>query len=214
MDNSSLAAPAVESSDDTECWSCHLDRGKRCLVEGNCAAAFAIFCNIVRLRPEVRRSIETEFFAAYQQIANQLISVHDVFQLFEDAMSVFADSPLLHNDMGSLLYRLEHYQEAMGYFRNALDIDQDFLRARENFDGISNLLVERWHFRMLNDIERNKAFECAIERAVQKYGCSTVLDIGCGTGILRYSTGNLTDRQTDRQTDRDRVVTHTTLFWS
>ena len=75
--------------------------------------------------------------------------VHAVFQLFQDAMSVFADSLLLHNDMGSLLYRLEHYQEAMGYFRNALDIDQDFLRARENFDGISNLLVERWHFRML-----------------------------------------------------------------
>jgi type II protein arginine methyltransferase len=186
MDGSSLDAPVVDLSGDTD-WHCHFERGKRCLAEGNYESAFATFCNIVRLQPEVRHSLETEFFVAYQHIAYQLISVHDmyaVFQLFQNAMSVFADSPLLHNDMGNLLYRLEHYQEAMGYFRNALDIDRDFLSARENFDGISNLLVERWHFRMLNDIERNRAFECAIERAVKKQRCSAVVDIGCGTGIL------------------------------
>ncbi|XP_062513751.1 protein arginine N-methyltransferase 9-like isoform X2 [Corticium candelabrum] len=99
-------------------------------------------------------------------------------------MSVYADSCLLHNEMGSMLYRMGHCIEALGYFRNALDIDGDFLRARENSDGVCNLLVERWHFRMLNDVERNEAFRCAIERAVRQYGCLNVLDIGCGTGIL------------------------------
>lgn len=165
-----------------------LQLAKRLLADGDPQSSFVTFCNILRLHPNFRHSIETEFFSAYQQLAQHLTSqdeAYAVFQLFQDAMCVYSDSCLLHNDMGSRLYRMGHYREAMGYFGKAIDIDPDFLRARENLDGISNLLVERWHFRMLNDFERNQAFQCAVERAVRIHGCSTVLDIGCGTGILR-----------------------------
>lgn len=43
-------------------------------------------------------------------------------------------------------------------------------------------LVPRWHFAMLNDIERNEALATAVERQV-KPG-DHVLDIGAGTGLL------------------------------
>ena len=45
--------------------------------------------------------------------------------------------------------------------------------------------LDRWHFPMLNDRVRNGKFEKAIENRV-KNGCDTVLDIGTGTGLLRY----------------------------
>jgi hypothetical protein len=53
MDGSSLDAPVVDLSGDTD-WHCHFERGKRCLAEGNYESAFATFCNIVRLQPETR----------------------------------------------------------------------------------------------------------------------------------------------------------------
>jgi SAM-dependent methyltransferase len=43
-------------------------------------------------------------------------------------------------------------------------------------------VVPRWHFEMLNDRERNDAFEAAISRAVRPG--DLVLDIGTGAGLL------------------------------
>ncbi|MFB7514504.1 50S ribosomal protein L11 methyltransferase [Streptomyces sp. NPDC056144] len=48
--------------------------------------------------------------------------------------------------------------------------------------SLAQNLVPRWHFAMLNDIERNEALATAIERQV-KPG-DHVLDIGAGTGLL------------------------------
>lgn len=43
-------------------------------------------------------------------------------------------------------------------------------------------IIPRWHFAMLNDVERNKAFESAIKHFVRPN--KTVLDIGAGSGLL------------------------------
>ncbi|XP_011858120.1 PREDICTED: uncharacterized protein LOC105555698 isoform X2 [Vollenhovia emeryi] len=45
------------------------------------------------------------------------------------------------------------------------------------------MAVDRWHFTMLNDKQRNNAFEQAIRKRVGQ-GYDTVLDVGTGTGIL------------------------------
>ena len=56
-------------------------------------------------------------------------------------------------------------------------------------DNVCSSLVERWHFRMLNDGVRNAAFQRAIRRAMdrlqEKSRELVVLDIGTGSGILR-----------------------------
>ena len=59
-------------------------------------------------------------------------------------------------------------------------------QARENFERAAGCLVQRWHFLMLNDHQRNVTFRDAVRAAVQA-GASTVLDIGTGTGLLRYA---------------------------
>lgn len=86
---------------------------------------------------------------------------------------------------GPNISRLGYIDEAACCFRRALKIDPEFLGARENLDNVCGHLVERWHFRMLNDSTRNSEYREAIHRAVED-GYKTVLDIGTGTGLLRY----------------------------
>ncbi|MFC0861734.1 50S ribosomal protein L11 methyltransferase [Sphaerimonospora cavernae] len=54
--------------------------------------------------------------------------------------------------------------------------------APQMIGNLARGLVPRWHFAMLNDIERNEALATAVERQV-KPG-DYVLDIGAGTGLL------------------------------
>ncbi len=75
--------------------------------------------------------------------------------------------------------------EAAGHFYKALKLRPDFPEAKENFYRVANWLVERWHFLMLNDHGRNHKYQLAIKKAVEG-GCTSVLDIGTGTGILGW----------------------------
>ena len=79
---------------------------------------------------------------------------------------------------------LGYIDEAASCFRKALRLNPDFVTACTNLENVCGHLVERWHFRMLNDRRRNAAYEEAIMNAVRA-GCDSVLDIGAGTGILR-----------------------------
>ena len=78
-----------------------------------------------------------------------------------------------------------YIEEAAAYIRKSLMINPGYLAARDNLENICSHLVERWHFPMLNDRRRNLAYQYAIDKAI-KCGYNTVLDIGTGTGILRY----------------------------
>lgn len=82
-------------------------------------------------------------------------------------------------------HRMGFRDEAAGHFHKALKLRPDYPEAKENFYRVANWLVERWHFLMLNDRGRNHKYQLAIQKAVRG-GCSTVLDIGTGTGILGW----------------------------
>ena len=90
-----------------------------------------------------------------------------------------------------IVSRLGYHIESLGYFQLAVATDRLFLKARQNLDNVCSSLVERWHFRMLNDTVRNSAFHRAITRALGSLVQTSdnnhlvVLDIGTGSGILR-----------------------------
>lgn len=88
------------------------------------------------------------------------------------------------NNSFCFIYRLSYPEEALCYFKKAWNINNNYLPAYLNIQATNSLLVERWHFRMLNDSTRNKSYNDAIIKKVQG-GCKSVLDIGSGTGILR-----------------------------
>ena len=78
------------------------------------------------------------------------------------------------------------YNQAEFFLRVALEADSGYLSAKENLRVLFDRVVNRWHFHMLNDVQRNSAYFRAIHSAVRFIPNCTVLDIGSGTGILRY----------------------------
>jgi type II protein arginine methyltransferase len=106
-----------------------------------------------------------------------------VEQVFQQAVKVLPSHPELLTNFGSFLFKQNQTERTERLFRTALESDPHFLTAEDRLENLSSALVERWHFSMLNDVFRNNCFESAICSRVRE-GCSTVLDIGTGTGIL------------------------------
>ena len=106
--------------------------------------------------------------------------------LFRDAY------PRFHNDvtavqlLGQKCREEQLFEQAEFFFRRALELDPQSPGAKENLRHLHEKMVDRWHFAMLNDVQRNASFFRAVLRAVRMSRDCTVLDIGSGTGILRY----------------------------
>jgi protein arginine N-methyltransferase 7 len=83
---------------------------------------------------------------------------------------------------GETLLRAGVFGDAAEVFAEALRLAPGDRRARLGWNRAMRCLVPRWHFAMMNDVERNAAFEAAIESVVRPG--SLVLDIGAGSGLL------------------------------
>ena len=83
-----------------------------------------------------------------------------------------------------MYYRLGYVECAASYFLKSYQANPFFSPSLYCMENLKNALVERWHFIMLNDFERNQAYKMAIKKAVEA-GYSSVLDIGAGTGLFR-----------------------------
>ena len=75
--------------------------------------------------------------------------------------------------------------EAADCFRKVLKLNPAYVSAQESLDNVCGHLVERWHYRMLNDTLRNQQYCNAIKDTIRLSGHKYILDIGTGTAILR-----------------------------
>uniref|UniRef100_A0A8C6U3S4 Protein arginine methyltransferase 9 n=1 Tax=Neogobius melanostomus TaxID=47308 RepID=A0A8C6U3S4_9GOBI len=166
--------------------SSSLESAQQCLFNQDYGTAFVHYLLALNLAPVFKDFAKDSFRFTLSKWAEELDSVgriQDLFNCYEQALELFPDDEVILNSMGEHLFRMGFRDEAAGHFHKALKLRPDYPEARENFYRVANWLVERWHFLMLNDHRRNQKYQQAIERAVQS-GCSTVLDIGTGTGIL------------------------------
>ncbi|XP_033827749.1 protein arginine N-methyltransferase 9 isoform X1 [Periophthalmus magnuspinnatus] len=166
--------------------SSSLESAQQCLFNQDYGTAFVHYLLALNLAPVFKDFARDSFRFTLFKWAEELDSlgrIQDLFSCYEQALELFPDDEVILNSMGEHLFRMGFRDEAAGHFHKALKMRPDYPEARENFYRVANWLVERWHFLMLNDRGRNQKYQKAIHRAVQS-GCSTVLDIGTGTGIL------------------------------
>lgn len=87
-----------------------------------------------------------------------------------------------HIDLGHECRATNLLDAAIASYRRALELDPDNEDVRLALDALIAGMVPQWHYSMVNDKRRNRAFDKAIRKAVT--GSSRVLDIGTGTGLL------------------------------
>jgi predicted RNA methylase len=74
------------------------------------------------------------------------------------------------------------FADALECFDLALCFDPENRQAQLGLNRVHCQVIPRWHFEMLNDEQRNAAFERALKNAITSE--TVVLDIGSGTGLL------------------------------
>jgi type II protein arginine methyltransferase len=83
------------------------------------------------------------------------------------------------------IHRKGCLSEAVECFVSSLALNPDYNLSHLCLENIKSSAIARWHYIMINDIKRNSVFKTAIHRAIES-GFNTVLDIGAGSGLLRY----------------------------
>ncbi|CAL1286593.1 unnamed protein product [Larinioides sclopetarius] len=161
-------------------------RALSCLNEREYSRAFAHFIVALTVEPSVKGELLNAFLFTLEKLSEKLEKekqVNEVLMCYEQALDVLPhDSHVLHG-LATTLFRLGYVECALSYFLKSYKANPFFTPSLYCMENLKNALVERWHFVMLNDKERNLAYKRAIKRAVEE-GYKHVLDIGAGTGIL------------------------------
>ncbi|KAJ7326901.1 hypothetical protein JRQ81_016660 [Phrynocephalus forsythii] len=163
-----------------------LQSAQHCLEDQDYGTAYAHYLLVLNIAPELKNDVKETFQFTLLKWAEELDSlsrIQDLFDCYEHALELFPNDEVICNSMGEHLFRMGFRDEAAAYFHKAVKLNPNFPDAKENFYRVANWVVERWHFIMLNDYNRNSLYQKAIQKAVHS-GCRSVLDIGTGTGIL------------------------------
>ena len=100
---------------------------------------------------------------------------------FEAATALNPDFVQAINNHGAALAAAGDDAGAIEAYRRALALDPAYVEARDNLEQACSRSAPPWHFPMMADTARNKAYEAAISRASPG---RHVLDIGTGSGLL------------------------------
>ncbi|XP_003398969.1 protein arginine N-methyltransferase 9 isoform X1 [Bombus terrestris] len=159
---------------------------------GNVGKAYAYYTVVAELCPPKRLEIEEAFVNVLCQWGIQLAGENrfaDVVLCYKRSLDIYPNNPRMLNNFAAHLLRNNDPIEAIKYLKRALQANPSFLPAERNLENAYSMAVDRWHFPMLNDKQRNMAFECVIRKRISQ-GYDTVLDVGTGTGLLSLYAQN------------------------
>lgn len=167
-------------------YSQHFQAANNALRREQYGDALAHMVFLANVEPSAKEVLEEDFVVAlrhWSEVLERHGELEKLMVCLQEALKLYPRSEVVLINTGANLLKLGFTDEAASCFRRALHVNPTSIRAKENLENISNLLVERWHFRMLNDKKRNAAYKQAISNAISQRH-DIVLDIGSGTGIL------------------------------
>ncbi|XP_015437068.1 PREDICTED: putative protein arginine N-methyltransferase 9 [Dufourea novaeangliae] len=153
---------------------------------GNVGKAYAYYTVVAELCPTLRLDIEEAFVDVLCQWGMQLAYENrfsDIVLCYTRSLDIYPNNPRMLNNFAAHLLRNNDPITAIKYLKRALQANPNFLPAERNLQNAFSMAVDRWHFPMLNDKQRNSAFESVIQKKISQ-GYDTILDIGTGTGLL------------------------------
>ncbi|XP_047542268.1 protein arginine N-methyltransferase 9-like [Vanessa atalanta] len=160
-------------------------------AKGNYSQALDLYYKAFEKNQQLKQFLEIEFctvITKYNELLADANRIEYILASFSRAMLYFPDNIFLINDIGRYLFRFGLYEEALIQFQKALTVDSGDVNAEKNINTVKNILIERWHFRMLNDKIRNASYRAAINKMVVP-NKTRVFDLGTGTGLLAmYAT--------------------------
>ncbi|XP_065670838.1 protein arginine N-methyltransferase 9 isoform X4 [Hydra vulgaris] len=147
----------------------------------SCSCYMFLFCRV----DTSCLSYKQEFLFTFKKWVKKLILMGKLLEFTQFMETVFETCQLIKIDIAicaaQVLYKNSHIYHAV----NILNIckNENDLRVTDFIERLNNILVEKWHFRMLNDKKRNSAYALTLQHAFDR-GHRSVLDIGSGTGLL------------------------------
>jgi len=101
---------------------------------------------------------------------------------FEAALRLRPSDAGLHCSLGLVLDELGRHDEAKAMLRRAAELAPESAQIAANLRIVASRGAPMWHFSMMNDAERNAAYEAAIRDTVR--ADDLVFEIGTGSGLL------------------------------
>jgi len=137
-------------------------------------------------RDYMQRAIDSPKASAemHNNLGSVLIGLGDsasAIGAFNRALELKPDYADALNNLGVIHRNEKRIEASIEAFRRAIAINPNFVQAKNNLRAAYRDVVPGWHFAMMDDKDRNDAYEAAIRRAVPG---RNVLDIGCGAGLL------------------------------
>ena len=135
--------------------------------EGKLDEAMALLKRAIAV-PNVTAEMHNNLGAVLYQLgrAEQAIAAH------KRALALDPNYAEAFNNLGVAHRYMRQPKEAIAAFKRALELRPDMLQAQTNLRTIYRDVVPAWHFAMMNDEQRNAAYEAAIRRAVSGSVCS------------------------------------------
>ena len=161
-------------------------------VAGKHQEALERYVQAAILWPACKTEIRSCFVQSLTHVLDEMVAVEDpsslplFMKLVQSVFSLYARDPLVVAVLGTKCLNEGALKEAEFYLQTAVNLDPMCLIARDSLSAVCEQVVHRWHFHMLNDVGRNSAYFRAIHAAVGTIPDCSMLDIGSGTGILRY----------------------------
>ena len=164
----------------------------RALRGGQCQEALERYIQAAIRWPSCKDTIKPHLLEALSKVLDEMLRAQGpsspLFRrLVHSVHTLYSTDPLVAAVLGTKCLNEGALKEAGLYLNASLTLDPYCLLARENMATLNQQLVHRWHFKMLNDLTRNSTYFRAINSTVRTIPQCTVLDIGSGTGLLRYT---------------------------